>query len=554
MAFDGLPTNGVRQSGAVPRLLNQHGQPMRPSARFGGWRFGRGGYDGARSDSQQTANWSTQPLPASREVLDREQLAARARDLIRNSGIASAGLTQALSRTIGAGLRFRCTPDAEALGVDPQEALSWGRTVERELRDWGSSPSRQCDLACESTWGELQGIMYADRWAVEENLSALRWRPDRGTRYATCVQIIDPDRLQNEMGKMMDTEFVRQGITYNEDGRPISYAIRDAHEFDTVFSGGHAFQWSHLPREQVMEDGTIRRVVIHGYNARRSEQGRGITRFAPVIKLFKDVVRLAEAEIGASTINSLLALFFTSDFDPERLAESLELTDSQLLGMASDLTQYRNALNAGYEIGGNKAVNLAPGDNVEVPNNSRQTQPFNDFERAFIEKIAAALGTTYFELVGDWGAVNYSSARAGMNQTWDNIMDERGRFGADTLDPIEHAVIQEALWRGYLDIPDGWPPFEGNEAAYLKGYRLGPGKTYVDGLKEAQADEAAIRTLVKSRSQVVAERGRDFEEVCAEHQRDRELMDRYAVTEADMSVILSGQASGNDEVTRRSAR
>lgn len=514
---------------ARPVIYNSNGVPMRRDARLGFTYGGPHGFEGGKSDRQQTQSWSTFAVPATGETAGgRGPLAARARDLIRNNGKAEGARAKQVDRVIGGGLRFRSRPNAAVLGVDPLEALQFGRQIERELNLWASKGWRpQCDVQRKRSWGELQRILFSDRMVAGETLIILRAPEERGTRYRTCIQIVDPERLSNPHDKP-DTELLRQGIEYDEDsGEPVAYHIRDQHPNDPI-AIGDLFSWTRVPRFD--EEG--RPVCVHGYSQTRSEQDRGISAFASILLAFRDVQRFSEAELGAAIINALLTAFIKSNFDPMAVAESLGLDDFNLSGATSSWQDARLAMMPeNYKILDNQLIMLPPGDEIETNNTQRETAGFESFVKAMDRGMAAALGMDYPSFAADLEGVNYSSYRGGLLDAWRAVTGSREEFAADTAFPVVYGVITEAFERGYLVEPgDDWPPFEEMPEAYLAGVFLGPGRGTVDPVKEAQGKAIEIANGFTSHSAVAEDQGLDFEEILDQRATDEMMARERGVT------------------------
>lgn len=522
---------------ARPVLLDQYGRPLRPSALtrvLSGF-----GYDGAGASRQQTAGWTTAPTPSISETAAREPLAARARDLVRNSGIAAGAMRKARAQTIGPGLSLRAKPDALALGADPRDALTFGRTIERVWRGWAHGPDHQCDIRRVRNFGQILRSLWSERFMAGENIAIIRWRPDRGTEFATCLQEIDPDRLSNPHD-VPDRDDLSQGIELSDDGEPIAYHFRDAHQYDYRWTSKR-WSWTRLPR---LDDEDGRRVVVHGFDVERAEQIRGVSPFAPILIGFRDLQRFTEAEIGAAIINATFAAFVKAGFDATAVADALGLDAGGLTSMGRSWQDVRASIygETGISIRDNKVALLAPGDEVEINNTTRQVGAFADFKKAFLQDFATALGLPYPVLAEDWEGVSYSAARAALAETWRIVTEDRATFVADTVSPIFREVVTEAFWRGYVTEPDGWPPFEGNESAYLAADWTGPGRGYVDPLKEAQANLLLMRTGAKTLDQVCAEQGQDWERVLIQLATEKQRMEELGIVPAELADALAAQA------------
>lgn len=521
------------------QLLGPDGRPIR-SAMRGGRLMAPSGYEGARHDRQQTAGWSSAPLPSVTETATRDQIAARARDLTRNSGVAAGALRKARSQTVGVGLTLRSKPDAGALGVDSLEALQFGRQIERVWRRWANDPSHQCDIKRRRPFGQILRTLWSERFVSGENIAVLRWRPDRGTSFATCVQDVDSDRLCNPQDRP-DEELLSQGIEFSEDGEALAFHFRDSHRFDYRWSSK---RWTWTRLERVAENGRLQ--VVHGFDADRAEQIRGVSVLAPIIIGFRDLQRFTEAEIGAATINAMVAAFIKSGFDPLAVADALNLDQGVIPGAMSSWQDTRMSMygERGISINDNRIAFLAPGDEFEMNNTSRNVGAFKDFKRAFLQDFSAALGIPYTVLSEDWVGSTYSSARAALAEAWRIVTEDRAAFIADTVAPIFGAVILEAFQRGYLIEPDGWPPFEEEMGAYLNASWTGPGRGYVDPLKESQSGELQMQMGINTLDSLSAEQGRDWEETIAQRAIERDVLRSHGFAPLELSSVLGTGAPG----------
>lgn len=528
---------------SAPLLVDLHGRPLKPSARIGL----ASGYEGASSDRQQTRNWSTASIPAQGETdYAREPLAARAQDLNRNNGKAKGSSRKLVDRTVGKGLRFRSRPDFRTLGVDVADAVSFGRGIERELNAWANGQRPQCDIKRRLNFGQIQRLLFRGRKINGETLVIMRWRPDRDTRYATCMQLLDPQRLSNP-NNAPDTEYLRQGVELNDDGEPIAYWIRDAHENDFA-ALGKAFSWTRVPR--LDDDGRL--VCLHSFEDEREEQVRGVSVFAPILLAFRDVQRFSEAEIGAAIINAVFAGFIKSNFDPVAVAQSLELDTVDPATIGETWQERRLAMmpEQGYRIGDNRVGTLPPGDEFEMNNNSRENGGFAEFEKAVDRGIAAGLGLDYPSFANNLEGVNYSSFRGGLLDVWRMVTADRFEFTSDTLLPIAGCVIQEAFERRYLVEPNGFPAFEEFADAYLAGSWIGPGRGTIDPMKEAAGHKMEAEFGLRSMTDISQERGYDYEETLDDLVMEQQMRDERGLNFSplrDLAGVMPSDGQPSEE-------
>ena len=123
-------------------------------------------------------------------------LASRIHDLARNDGWASGGVTRQVDAVIGAGWRLSSKPNARSLKIDPDVARIWRPISKRPRKDYSEDPDCWCDAGRRLSMGGLLALAFRHRLMDGEALAVILWLP-RGGKYATAVQVIDPDRLSN---------------------------------------------------------------------------------------------------------------------------------------------------------------------------------------------------------------------------------------------------------------------------------------------------------------------------------------------------------------------
>ena len=174
--------------------------------------------------------------------------------------------------------------------------------------------------------------------------------------------------------------------------------------------------------------------------------------------------------------------------------------------------------------GGVRVAALAPGSKFNMNASPRQTTAFPAFETAFLQTISSKLGLSYEQLKMDWSRTNYSSARAALNEVWRGMTRLSRQFIAQMVTPLHLAWADEAFDRGFLVEPAGWPKFWDAPHAYLRGRWIGPGRGYVDPVKEMQASALRVEGLVSTLRDENGDQGRDFEETLDQLEAEKEML------------------------------
>jgi lambda family phage portal protein len=468
-------------------------------------------------------------LPALRLSLD------RTRDLVRNDPTAGAAVDRLVDLLVGPGLLLVATPDATALGMDPKVARKLGLTIRSEWKLFARDPRRFCDTRRKLSMNGLLRLLARTFVTAGEATYVLGFKA-RGGRYSTCLTAIDPDRLCNP-NNAPDTPKLRGGVEFDDDGAPVAYHIRNAHPADP-YSGAQAQTWTRIVRETDWG----RPVFGHGFEGDREDQTRAITKFASLVSLLKMVGKFADTELASATANALFAAFVTTALPTDEVAERMTATKT-VRGSAKEWLDHRSKFFEDHPVtlGGVRVPVLPPDTEVKLNSSPRQTGAFKDFEAAFLQTIASRLGLSYEQLKMDWSRTNYSSARAALNEVWRTIKRLQAVFFEQVVQPIYLAFLEEAFDKGFVKIPAGTPAFWEMPEAWSQARWIGPGRGYVDPVKEAEASAMRMEIMTSTLEAECAEQGLDWEEVLDQIELENDMITDHGLTR--QSVIAAVQAS-----------
>lgn len=469
---------------------------------------------------------------------DRDVSVARIRDLERNDGTVSAGIDRQVDMLVGAALRLNSKPDHEALGISADAAHSLGKSIQSAWRGWADDPIFRCDAERQLPFSGLAGMAAREFVGVGEGLAVMRWKEREGWPYRTAVHMVDPDRLSNPYG-MPDTEFLRKGVAKDADGAPIGYHIRRGHPADVFGLVSDPFSWDYFPRWQDTDAGWERPNVVHLYDKRRPGQSRGVSRLVSNLVKTRMLNRYSENEVRAAAINgSIIGAIYTqlgSEYAAERLGTDAETNtdwgafNSQRAAFYKDRSILDDA----------RLLTLFPTDRLDLNTQPRQTAGYPAFEKAFKQGFAASLGISYEQLSMDWSSTNYSSARAALNEVWRGIQRLRAILVWGFALPTFAAVLEDALDSDLIEIPKGCAGFYDRPAAWLRAEWIGPGRGYIDPVKEAQASDLRIKNRTSTLEKEAAEQGGDWELILEQQAREREVLRQFGLAdpETDLSIV-----------------
>jgi len=475
-------------------------------------------YKAASLDTQETYAWRP-PLTSgeSATLYDRIWANARADDIARNDPHAVAAITRLVDMIVGAGVQLSPRPNARALGFDPSNKTDRGALKEFSAKlksEWSlfaNDPRFFCDAQRRYGLNTLFRLMARTSCRRGETTAYLTWKPHAAARYATCLRVIDPDRVSNPMGEA-DTLRQRAGIEYDEDGVPLAYHVRNGHPSDW-FRYAQLLKWTRIPRTTPWG----RPVFIHAMEPDREDQSRAVTPFAALLTRLRMINKFADAELANATVNALFAAFVHSNLPIGEATQAFTAS-------ATTFADKRNAYWKGNpaKLNGVRIPVLPIGDDIKINASPRQTNAFQHFQTAFLQSIASSLGLSYEQLAMDWSKTNYSSARAALNEVWRHIQAKFAVFVEQIIVPIYFAVVEEGFDRGYLKAPAGAPDFYDMPGAYLEARWIGPARGYVDPVKEGQAAGIRMDQLTSTLEEENALTGADWEDTLDQAAIERE--------------------------------
>jgi len=502
-------------------ILDASGKPMvarRPSMLHGSSNVP---YDAADRSSQHMASWT--PFLGSPDGdlnMYRDTIAARIRDLVRNDGWASGAVTRLLDNVIGADFRPIFKPDYQALAAhtgikafDHVWADEFSEQLGANYRSWSMDVGRYCDTQRNQTMPQMFRLAFRHKVVEGDALGMLNWLPERvapgRARYATALQLIDPDRLSNPQLKF-DTQYLRGGVEIDDYGAAVAYHVRRAHQGD-IFSAAKSMTWDRVLRET--EWG--RPIIVHDFDPDRAGQHRGGAGvFAPVIQRLKMLAKYDGAELDSALINAIFAAYIESPFDHSMVEDALA-GDNGLGPYQTDRSAYHDE--ARLQLNGARLPILYPGEKINAVTATRPNPNFGQFEAAVLRNAASALGLSAQQLSNNWSDVNYSSARGALLEAWKTLSRRRYDFGIGFGQAIGAAFAEESMEVDDLPLPKGAPEFHEFRTAYSRAKWMGPGRGVIDPVKERQGAvlgmDAGLSTLEDEAAELG---GNDWRETIAQ--------------------------------------
>lgn len=494
--------------------------------------WGGGGFDATSSTLPGTQDWGAPAVSADAAIGgEGPTLRARARDIARNDPWASGAINKLVDKVIGGNLRLNLLPDHERLGISEQDARTYAHEVEGQFAEWGKSPARAADYQRSLTFNRLVRLAFRHHLVDGEALAISRQRRAPVDGWQTCMELIEPDRLSTPTGRLDDRR-LRSGVEMNGSGAPIAYHIRSQHPGDGYFDGRNRVRWVRLQRWSPLG----LPAVLHVFDRAEARQSRGISVFAPALRRLRELNEYETAELLSAKAESKLGAFATSPFDSDALIEALKMQGSQGV---RDLMQARTSYHReqGLRVGGVPVTPVFSGEKIEMVRPTRPTSNYGDYTGAVLRGFAATVDLASMSVTNNWSDVNYSSARAALNEAHQAITVRRVEFCEDFASPIFTMWLIEAVAKGRIK-PPGGADFMANLPAYARHQFIGPPRGIVDPVKEAAAAEQLLQSGLASRSELIAERGGDYETVIDQIAREQAYAQSRGVSFAEAETHI----------------
>lgn len=468
-------------------------------------------YQGASMTSKELSGWNPVAGSADSDLLyDLTSLVPRARDLERNHGIAHGAQQTKLDNVVGIGLRLSPIPDYRALGKDKLWAMEWGRQVKSLWRGWADSTD--CDVMNTLNFHGLTRIVFSGCMLNGESLALPMWIPTERTKFCTKLQVIESDRLSTPIGRI-DGQYMRGGIQIDDYGKPLSYWIRKAHPGDAYIGVlPQVVQWENISAETPWG----RKRVIHVHEMDRIGQHRGKPDLTSVLTQFKMLDHYQRTEIQAAVVQAMIAAFIETPLDQQTLATMLggDVNSAEFAEYLRQKNEYR------VNLKGAAVLPLFPGDKMSAFTPTRPNSAYGPFTGNVLKHIAAGLNIPVPFLTKDWSEMNYSSARTAILEAWRFFIGRR-RFLTDYwASPVYELFLEELVNAGMIEAPD----FYENRHAYCRAKWIGPGRGWVDPVKEAEGAQMRMDNYLSTLENECAEQGEDWEEVLEQRAAERAFM------------------------------
>jgi len=470
----------------------------------------RRGFDAANT-GRLYSDWLTWTKSADSDIRwALRAMRARSRDLCQNNDYARRYLDLVSTNVVGPkGITLQVRA-RENNGVLDQAA---NQLLEDAFYQWGRPGV--CTVDGRLSWVDTQRVFIES--VARDGECFVLFVEDNGNPYRFRLQFIDPDLVDQDKNEVLPNGGqIRMGVEVDAGNRPVAYWIKAKHPDDYQLGASAYVQDQRIPASR----------IIHAFRPDRIGQTRGTPWTATSMTRLKMLGGYEEAELVAARISASKMGFFVSESGEEFQADG-EVADGTLQ----------------MDVQPGQFSQLPAGVDFKSYDPQHPSTAFRDFEKAMLRGIASGLGVSYTSLANDLEAVSYSSIRQGLLEERDQWRMMQHWLVDHFCQPVYERWLRQALDSGAVALP-------ANKYAKFSTTMWVPrGWQWVDPRNEAEAQILAINNGLMTKTQALAERGLDLEDVLLEQQSELELSDKIAPESTGTIASDADQAFTGVQIT-----
>ena len=438
-------------------------------------------YEGGRITKANRDFWNANSPFEVTASPDRDILRARARWLHENNPIMANIDKTIVNNVVGRGIKLQSKTGLSKFDDE----------VEKLWREW--EKKENCDITGRLNFGDLQRLILEQRMVDGEILIYKKITKDK--KFPLKIQLIEADRINKFGGDFVN---VIDGVEIDDNGKPIYYYIVNNRDYESKI------EYIKLLAED----------VINYFKLERATQYRGISEYKQAIIDLKNFAAFQTATIQAARARANIAYIAEQEGVPG-FANGVRDDDFEKI-------QEINGVMVHYLRKGEKIAKLDP----DLVSNT-----YKDFVESVIRMLAVARNVSYELAFRDFSKVNFSSARASIIQDNKRFDYEQQHIIDYVLNPIYESWLDSMVLAGRIKSIKPERYFA-NKQKYLKPKWVTPAREWVDPLKDMKAIELELALGLTTKSEVIAKRGKDFEEVLIQQKRENELIKKILGEEA----------------------
>lgn len=457
----------------------------------------RNGYDaGGGRDSD---NWT--PVDGRAEdinAMSRDTIRHRARDLERNADYVEASILAMERNVVGSGIRLDCKVDHPELEKE----------IERLWESW--CHAENCDVTGRLCFCEILK-MAVRRMLVDGGLLIVAaYTGDK--RFPLQLQIKEVDELNSGVLFHGQNQVVG-GIEVNSFNKPVAYHFT---VYDTFGETGRTVR---IPADR----------VIYLNKTKRPTQVREISGFSNVLSRLRDLNQFLNAVSVKERMLACLAVFIKKV--------------NAALGLGRNQKPDKETGAKKKKLAPGMIMELDAGDEIQVVNPSGQASNAKDMVSILLRGVSSALGLSYEAVSRDMSQSTYSSARQNLVEDRETYKEWQHYLSEHLCRRVYAWWMESCVMAGSLHIPDYFT----NPEKYTECKWIAKGMSWIDPVKEVNANRIALETNQTTLQEVAAEQGKDWRAILEQRAKEKQLMKELGLEESNANQGKSREEPDDEE-------
>jgi lambda family phage portal protein len=516
-------------------------------------------YEGADQHSNLLHDWH-EDLTTEDEALlyERRELVAKSRSLYRGSGLLCGALNSMADNIVGPHFRGKPNVNWEKMGISKAEGEELNHNIRCAMNSDMDSvyvDARECRTLTQ--FAAAAFVSWAASGEAMAKVEYLTGALNTHRPFATALRMIDPMRVftpQNH--KLRSNRNIYAGILRDSVGRNAAYYVHPYLEgqVPVVSIQAGTGQINKKYQRIAARKASGREMMIHVYDKRYDpEATRGRPLNAPILPNVKGQQMLRRSMLKHATVQSNLIATITSKY-PDAM---------DAFGGADDYMKKALAWldRTNLCIDESKVARLYPGEELDLLAPHTNFSSFDSFDTAYHAEQARCLGMGMAEYTGRYDRVNMSAARVENLRTWRYTQTRRADVVNESCNRFYACYLEEQLEKGLIPYPRSMQAqlstanrrtrfWQRHKISLSRITWYGAGRDDVDQLKTAGAAKLWKEMGLVSDTELLAERGIDFDDhidrLLEEAEKKCEYLDRLAELkqkEAAAGLTLDPNAS-----------
>lgn len=472
------------------------------------------GFDGANV-TRLNQDWTRSPQSADSELrYALRNMRFRCRQLERNNDWLRKGLALFEDNIVGStGILLQMKIYDRVTDPVTKEIVRKLNTRACEIIE--AAWKEQCE-PCNYTVTKNQSDVAADklivRSIVRDGDILVRKVKGYDNRFGYSIQLLEADYLDDfysESRTLANGNQVRMGVEVNYWKCPVAYWILTQHP------GDFNYGWDAQGKRERIDA----KDILHPYIMERPEQSRGYPWFVAAMNKLNMLGGYEEAELVASRIAACKGVYYEHD------RPQVGTVQGGYNGPNSDVWQPQETMEPG------QSVDLPMGTKAVVVDPQHPNSNYAPFSKQLLRAVASSIGVSYVSLANDLEGVNFSSIRAGLLDERESYKGVQNFYVTDTKKPVFEDWLEWVLLNGLL------PGMKAKDVDYLNQKVFKCRRwDWVDPKNDINAAILAIGAGLDTKSNVIGNKGGDYEDTMAELSYEKEF-------EENLGLDFSGEVA-----------